>query len=958
MANTLVNTLDLPFWELLNQAPAASSALSAMTTLEDGTDRFIYYHTTQTLYRYDTYKDTWQQLALSPAAGNTVVDIKITGRRGFHGRVISATSSTVTIGGLRLQSLSGETMSIEYGTGQGQERTLTWVSDNVLESGVITGTATTNISDSTKKWRFNQWAGYTVGITFGTGATQYRRVVYNDATTLYVSDNNLLPHDPWGQQAFVTAAPYAVPVTTAGSQAHYTISSQTFSVNTNWTTTPDDTSFFTTRTGGVYLITSAAAAPFFNFYYYDVANDLWTQKTTPQGFMADALSADVALERTGRISAPYVTKVGTVSATTRTLADSGLALTADRYANHTVTITGGTGIGQKRRIVAHTPTTFYVTPVWDTAPDNTSTYEVTPNLDKLWAIIPSTTAFKGAGILQYDSVTDVWSNAETFDRGVAANITARLSNWTPVGVTSITRIAAGVVTVASSPVAAGTGYTIGDILTLSTGGAGAQVIVTNVASNGAITSVSLIHSGSTTGYTVSTSATTGGTGTSATISITAVGPTANVATASNHFFKPGDSVTIAGCATDTSFNATFAIIGPYAINAFSISAPSSTASPTAAASQGTTTLVDPSKAWTTNEHVGRIVTIAVSGINPTTQVSWITANTATTLTLASTITAAVNGTSKYWISDAKLFGTDDQSKTFGRGNNGWATSGSTTTLVDSTKSWIPGQWVGYFFKVEAGTGYGSSRIAITANDATTLTFATQTFTPDATTKYEIADSWGLVTTGTSTSLFTDTAHAWPVNLYAGKRIQFTSNANLGYQVQITSNTANTITLTSALASTPTANLAAYCILGIPARGAGTSLLWNWGATDTTKTGRYFYSVRGGATTGQIDIYDISTGKWIIAPHIRGLSELWTTGSVHAYDGADTIYLTRTASGAVVRVFAYNINTQQLQGIGTTTMLSGTPSTGNLMEVIKDASGNKFLYILQETGTQLTRALVW
>jgi hypothetical protein len=161
-----------------------------------------------------------------------------------------------------------------------------------------------------------------------------------------------------------------------------------------------------------------------------------------------------------------------------------------------------------------------------------------------------------------------------------------------------------------------------------------------------------------------------------------------------------------------------------------------------------------------------------------------------------------------------------------------------------------------------------------------------------------------------------------------------------------------------LASTPTANLAAYCILGIPSRGAGTSLLWNWGATDTTKTGRYFYSVRGGATTGQIDIYDISTGKWIIAPHIRGLSELWTTGSVHAYDGADTIYLTRTASGAVVRVFAYNINTQQLQGIGTTTMLSGTPSTGNLMEVIKDASGNKFLYILQETGTQLTRALVW
>jgi hypothetical protein len=136
------------------------------------------------------------------------------------------------------------------------------------------------------------------------------------------------------------------------------------------------------------------------------------------------------------------------------------------------------------------------------------------------------------------------------------------------------------------------------------------------------------------------------------------------------------------------------------------------------------------------------------------------------------------------------------------------------------------------------------------------------------------------------------------------------------------------------------------------------LLWNWGSTDSTKAGRYFYSVRGGATTGQIDIYDISSGKWILAPHIRGLSELWNTGSVYAYDGADTIYLTRTTSTAVSRVFAYNLNTQQIQGIGTTTMLTQTATTGNIMEVIKDSSGNKFLYLLQGSGTQLSRALVW
>jgi len=953
MANTLVNTLDLPFWELLNQAPATSGATGVLSTAEDGLDRFIYYAAGSAFYRYDTYKDTWQQLATLPIAASSVSAMKHTKRRGFHGRVLSATSSTVTIGGLRFANLSGETISIEFGTGLGQERTLTFVSETINDSGVISGTTTSTLTDSTKKWIPNQWAGYTVGITFGTDATQYHRIVKNDATNLYIADYNLQPHDPWGQQVFAASVPYAIPVTTAGSQANYTISSQTFSVNTNWTVTPDASSFFTTRTGGIYHVTSSATSPYFILQYYDIANDMWTQKTTPQIWLLAAIGTDIGFERTGKIGNPYVSNLGTISApSNRTLNDTGISLTNDRYANHTLLITGGTGIGQKRRIVGHTSTRFTVTPAWDTNPDATSTYQVVPNLDKLWMISANST------ILQYDAVTDNWSNAEFFDQGVATNISAKLNGWMPIGVSSITRIAAGVVSVASTPVAAGSGYVIGDVLTLSTNGAGAQVIVTSVTSAGAINSVTLTNSGTTTGYTVSTSATTGGTGTAATISITAVGPTANVTTASDNFFKAGDSITFAGCATDTTFNAAFTVIGPSAMNVFSISAPSSTASPTAASSQGTTTLVDSSKNWITNEHVGRIVSVAASGLNPSVQTSWITANTATTLTLATTITSAVNGTSKYWVVDAKLFGADDQYKHTGKDRSGWATGGSTTTLIDSTKSWIPGQWVGYYFKVEAGTGYGSGRIAVTANDATTLTFATQTFTPDTTTKYEIADSWGLITTGTSTTVFTDTAHNWGTNWYAGKRLRFTTNTNMGTEFTILSNTNNAITLSAAATATPTAGQNAYCILGVATRGTATSLMWNWGSTDATKTGRYFYSVRGSATTGQIDIYDIPSGKWLIAPHIRGLSELWQTGSNYAYNGADTIYMTRTASGAVVRAFAYNLNTQQIQGIGTTTMLTSTSSVGNITEFINTPSGNGFLYILQGTGTQLTRALVW
>ena len=78
------------------------------------------------------------------------------------------------------------------------------------------------------------------------------------------------------------------------------------------------------------------------------------------------------------------------------------------------------------------------------------------------------------------------------------------------------------------------------------------------------------------------------------------------------------------------------------------------------------------------------------------------------------------------------------------GHSGYATGGSTTTLIDSSKTWIPGQWVGYKFQIAYGTGRGAE-IVITANDATTLTYTTQSFTPDSTTKYRIMDTPRIVT---------------------------------------------------------------------------------------------------------------------------------------------------------------------------------------------------------------------
>lgn len=62
----------------------------------------------------------------------------------------------------------------------------------------------------------------------------------------------------------------------------------------------------------------------------------------------------------------------------------------------------------------------------------------------------------------------------------------------------------------------------------------------------------------------------------------------------------------------------------------------------------------------------------VAGIAPTSQIRWIVSNTATVLTVA-TITAGVNGTSKYTIYDSKIFGVDNQRKETNMSGYGHAT---------------------------------------------------------------------------------------------------------------------------------------------------------------------------------------------------------------------------------------------------------------------------------------------
>jgi hypothetical protein len=963
VTNNNKRMVDLPFMELLNQAPTATSALAAVTYPRTGGEYFYYMAPGPLFYRYDVVADTWQQLATPPTATATLASLRTTSRRGYHGRVLAASSTTITIPGLRGPALSGSSLIIERGPGAGQERTLTFVSESILDAGVITGTTTSTLADSTKKWRINQWSGYVVAVTFGTGgatAPTYKKVLYNDATTLYFQDNNLLPHDPWNNQVFVATAPYALPVTTAGSQAHYQIMASTFTVNTPWNVIPDYRSYFTTLTGGIYLLSSAALTPFMSLQYYDIANDLWQTKTVPQSLLLAALGTDASFENTLKLgTSPLVGPFSgsSISATTRSLSDTTLNLEPDRYANHRIYITSGSGTGQDRRITGHNSASFWVSPTFTQVPDSTSKYEIWPDNDIAYVPIGG-----NSSMLAYHPDYDVWSQGYRFDSGITTNVAVTMDGWQPIGVaSSITPIASGITAINSTPTAAGTNYTIGDILTVTTGGTGAQVIVTSIGLGGTVTGLQLVNSGTATGYTVGTGrATTGGVGTGCTVEITSVGKTANITTSTATWFKTGDQITISGC-SEAAWNTTYTILGVSTVTTtscvFSVQTTANSAI-AATASQGTTTLVDPTANWIPNEHVGRLVHIMVAGNAPTSQIRWITANTQTTLTF-NTITAASNGTSKYIIYDAKAYGYDTVSRMTGRDAYGWATGSdqATNRLVDVTKSWIPGQWSGSLFKVEAGTGYGSGRLAIINNNSNTLFYATQSFTPDPSTKYEIADTWGLTGIAGTTTITSASGYSpnWVTNYFAGKRFRVTGGTTgLGQEAAITSNTANALTTATITAVSADAT---FSIISVPPRNAAANLLWAYNNTNPTIRGRYMYLFRGGGSSA-FDIYDISRGTWIFGNFYDPQTETFTTGTSYTYDGNDTIYIAKgiTASSPI-RIFAYDINANTIRGVMTSTILQGTPTIGNVMEVIETPDGLKYLYVMQNTGTQFTRGLI-
>ena len=256
--------------------------------------------------------------------------------------------------------------------------------------------------------------------------------------------------------------------------------------------------------------------------------------------------------------------------------------------------------------------------------------------------------------------------------------------------------------------------------------------------------------------------------------------------------------------------------------------------------------------------------------------------------------------------DAKMVATpsivDGMFKAFATGT---ATSATTTTLVQTGKTWTSAQWVNSQVRITAGTGAGQIR-TITANTADTLTVATWTTTPDATSQYAIE--------GNDDFLYL-----------------LGNNAVTLYRYSISANTWSTLTPGAARAAAPGAGMSAHWVHS----AEGT----DWNNESAIINGRWIYSLQG-AATGSLHRYDIAGNTWQTVTYSPA-SETFTTGSKYALHNG-LLCIQKDATG---RWFALDFVRSELFPWGTMLYPQGAAIVGDTaFDVIYEDGATDIYYV--------------
>jgi len=437
VTSQLKKVVDIPVWEWLRPTliatNASSSAPNTFATAGKPYARYIYHvaGSTNGVFRYDTWSDSWGQVTSAPSAQNTVAATRFNDSHGYFGRVISSPSaSTLQIGIPCGNKTVGLKIKILNGTGAGQERTITAVADTVVEDVMsVTAGSTTRIADSSKNYTRNQYRDYAVSI-IGNTNTDIRKILYNTTNEVFFADNRFAAY---GNRWAYSVLPYTTS-TTAGSQTIAQIESNVITVDTPFDVQPDNTSEYVIESGGLWNVNVAANR--FVLQYYDIAGDAWYSMSSPAaGLLNGNLATGVAIETLNERAVGVVNSGNISSATNSSVDVTTNNFTADQYSGYIIRIKSGTGSGQERLVVSNDSNTININRDWSTNPDNTSTYEIVADYEKMYMI-----GNGGAALLEYDSSNDVWADKRILEAGSPTNLCAVFAGYKrPIGISTITR---------------------------------------------------------------------------------------------------------------------------------------------------------------------------------------------------------------------------------------------------------------------------------------------------------------------------------------------------------------------------------------------------------------------------------------------------------------------------------------------------------------------------------------
>lgn len=285
-------------------------------------------------------------------------------------------------------------------------------------------------------------------------------------------------------------------------------------------------------------------------------------------------------------------------------------------------------------------------------------------------------------------------------------------------------------------------------------------------------------------------------------------------------------------------------------------------------------------------------------------------------------TLTITGLAATLATDGKLIATPSIiGGAFKQFATGTATSATATTLVQTGKTWTASQWINYQVRITGGTGAGQIR-TITANTADSLTVATWTTTPDATSTYAIE--------GNDDFLY-----------YMG------NNAVTLYRYSISANTWSTLAPVAARAAAPAAGMSGHWVHSVEAA--------DWNNESAIINGNRIYSFRGTAG-GVLDYYNISANTWVSGVTYSPNAETFTTGTKYALLGG-RLYIQKDATG---RWFAYDFARSELFPWSTALYPQGSAIVGDTAfdVVYKDgATEIYYVYFLLNTSQVLLRQLV-